>query len=133
MDGTPPARHVSKENTLLSSGSRKLSFCSHSEKQVGPVMKPGGVTKFFIYPEAEAMKNLLGRRKSGLLMLTQPFLISKLINKTLRVRVVAHLHVLLLCFSKSICICYLVWSLSDCEADRTIVGDEKTSPERLKC
>lgn len=45
------------------------------------------------------MKNLLGRRKSGLLMLTQPFLTSKLINKTLRIRVVAHLHVLLLCFS----------------------------------
>ena len=88
------------------------------------------MTKFFIYPEAEAMKNLLRRGKSGLLMRTQPFLISKFMNKTLG-RVVAHLYVVLLYFSKSICIHYLVWSLSDCEIDRTIVADEKTSPERL--
>lgn len=34
-------------------------------------------------------------------MLTRPFLISKLINKTLRIRVVAHLYVVLFCFSKA--------------------------------
>lgn len=48
MDGTPPARHVSKENTLLSCGSGKLSFCSHSEKQVGPIMKAGGDKIFYL-------------------------------------------------------------------------------------
>lgn len=39
--------------------------------------------KFFIYPEAKVMENLLEKVKSGRFMLTQPC-ISKIINTTLR-------------------------------------------------
>lgn len=44
---------------------------------------------------------------------------------------VAHFYVVLLYFSKRICICYFVWSLNDCKIDRTIVADETTIPERF--
>lgn len=47
-----------------------------------------GCEEFFIYPEAEAMENLSGTEKSGCLMLTQPCIISKIMDKTLTIIVI---------------------------------------------
>lgn len=80
----------------------------------------------FISPKAEAMENLLGTVKSDHLMLIQP---SKVVNKTLRIIVMVHLHVGK--FSKGICICYLVCSFNDSDIGKTIIADDETSPKRL--